>query len=351
MTRELKFFQAVHEATDLCMAKDPSVYVIGLGATDPKGIFGTTAGLEAKYGSARVMDMPCAENGMTGVAIGSALTGMRPILLHQRIDFAVLAMEQIVNQAAKWHYMFGGQKSVPMVIRLLVGRGWGQGPQHSQSLQSWFAHIPGLRVVMPSTPQDAKGLLISSIEDDNPVVFIEHRWLHNITGPVPEGLYRVPFGRARVLRRGRDVTIVALSHMALEAHRAAETLASEGIEAEVIDPRCLRPFDENTIFDSVRKTGRLIVADTSWKHAGFSAEVVARVAEEVGGALKSPPRRIGLPECPTPTSPALAGAFYPGAFDIVAAACELVQGRTIPRPAADPRVPLDVPDPSFTGPF
>jgi acetoin:2,6-dichlorophenolindophenol oxidoreductase subunit beta len=351
MARELKYYQAVHEATDLCMAKDPSVYVIGLGATDPKGIFGTTAGLEAKYGSNRVMDMPCAENGMTGVAIGSALTGMRPILLHQRIDFAVLAMEQMVNQAAKWHYMFGGQKSVPLVIRLLVGRGWGQGPQHSQSLHAWFAHVPGLRVVMPSTPQDAKGLLISAVEDDNPVVYIEHRWLHNITGPVPEGLYRVPFGQARVLRRGRDVTVVALSHMALEAHRAAETLAREGIDAEVIDPRCLRPFDEEAVFESVQKTGRLIVADTSWKHAGFAAEVVARVAEEVGGSLKCPPRRLGLPECPTPTSPALAGSFYPGAFDIVAAACEMVQGRTIQRPAADPRAHLDVPDPSFTGPF
>src|SRR5579883_291096 len=195
MARELKYYQAIHEATDLCMEKDPSVYVIGLGATDPKGIFGTTSGLEAKYGSARVMDMPCAENGMTGVAIGSALVGMRPILLHQRIDFAVLAMEQIVNQAAKWHYMFGGRKSVPLVVRLLVGRGWGQGPQHSQSLQAWFAHVPGLRVVLPSTPQDAKGLLISAVEDDNPVIFIEHRWLHNIAGPVPEGLYRVPFGR------------------------------------------------------------------------------------------------------------------------------------------------------------
>jgi len=351
MARELKYYQAIHEATDLCMEKDPSVYVIGLGATDPKGIFGTTSGLEAKYGSARVMDMPCAENGMTGVAIGSALVGMRPILLHQRIDFAVLAMEQIVNQAAKWHYMFGGRKSVPLVVRLLVGRGWGQGPQHSQSLQAWFAHVPGLRVVLPSTPQDAKGLLISAVEDDNPVIFIEHRWLHNIAGPVPEGLYRVPFGKARVLRRGCDVTIVAMSHMALEAHRAAETLAREGIDAEVVDPRCLRPFDEETIFDSVRKTGRLIVADTSWKHAGFSAEIVARVAEEVGGSLKCAPRRIGLPECPTPTSPALAASFYPGVFDIVSAACEMVQGRRMQPTAANPRVHHDVPDPSFTGPF
>jgi pyruvate dehydrogenase E1 component beta subunit len=350
MSRELKYFQAIHEATELCMSADPSVYVIGLGVTDPKGVFGTTLGLEKKFGSERVMDMPCAENGMTGVALGSALSGMRPIMVHQRIDFALLAMEQIVNQAAKWRFMFGGRKSAPLVIRLLVGRGWGQGPQHSQSLHAWFAHVPGLRVVLPSTPHDAKGLLISAVEDDNPVIFIEHRWLHNISGPVSEGLYRVPLGKARILRQGSDVTIVAISHMALEAHRAAQALADEGIDAEVVDPRCLRPFDEETILDSVRRTGRLIVADTSWKHGGFAAEIVARVAEELGGELKCRPRRIALPECPTPTSPALAARFYPTAADIAAAACEMVQGRKF-RPALATASHLDVPDPSFTGPF
>ncbi|HEX5444984.1 MAG TPA: transketolase C-terminal domain-containing protein [Pirellulales bacterium] len=351
MPRDLKYHQAIHEAIDLCMAADESVYVIGLGATDPKGVFGTTSGLERKYGSRRVMDMPCAENGMSGVVLGSALAGMRPIMVHQRIDFALLAMEQIVNQAAKWHYMFGGRTAAPLVIRLLVGRGWGQGPQHSQSLHAWFAHVPGLRVVMPSTPQDAKGLLIASVEDDNPVIFIEHRWLYNISGPVPEGLFRVPLGQARVLRSGSDVTIVAISHMALEAHRAAEILAGEGIDAEVIDPRTLRPFDEETIIESVRRTGRLIVADTSWRHAGFAAEVVARVAEEAGGALKCPPRRIALPECPTPTSPALAAHFYPTSSDIVSAACEMVQRRAW-RPAAIAAGHFgDVPDAAFTGPF
>jgi pyruvate dehydrogenase E1 component beta subunit len=350
MLRELKYFQAIHEATELCMAADPSVYVIGLGVTDPKGVFGTTLGLEQKFGSQRVMDMPCAENGMTGVVLGSALAGMRPIMVHQRIDFALLAMEQIVNQAAKWNYMFGGRKSAPLVIRLLVGRGWGQGPQHSQSLHAWFAHVPGLRVVSPSTPQDAKGLLISAVEDNNPVIFIEHRWLHNISGPVPEGMYRAPLGKARILRRGDDVTIVAISHMALEAHRAAQTLAAEGIEAEVIDPRSLRPLDEETILESVSRTGRLIVADTSWKHGGFAGEIVARVAEELGGELKCRPRRIALPECPTPTSPALAAHFYPTAADIAAAAVEMVQGRKLLLTPA-PTGPLDVPDPSFTGPF
>jgi pyruvate dehydrogenase E1 component beta subunit len=352
MTRELKYFQAIQEATDLCMARDPAVYLMGLGVPDPKGVFGTTLGLAEKYGSKRVLDMPTSENGMTGVAIGSALVGMRPIMLHQRIDFALLAVEQIVNQAAKWHYMFGGKMCVPLVVRLIVGRGWGQGPQHSQSLQAWFAHVPGLRVVMPTTPHDVKGLLIASVEDNNPVIFIEHRWLYNISGPVPEGVYRVPLGKARVLRRGKDVTIAALSYMALEAFRAAETMARQGVDAEVIDVRSLQPLDEPTILESVRKTGRLIVADTGWKHGGFAAEVVARVAEELAGGLKCPPRRIALPDCPTPTSPALADHYYPGAVHINHAAREMVQGIKFDGVPPIPRgVRLDVPDRSFTGPF
>jgi pyruvate dehydrogenase E1 component beta subunit len=352
MTRELTYSQAIYEAIDLCLARDPAVYLMGLGVPDPKGIFGSTLGLEQKYGSARVLDMPTSENGMTGVAIGSALVGMRPIMLHQRIDFALLAMEQIVNQAAKWHYMFGGKACVPLVIRLIVGRGWGQGPQHSQSLQAWFAHVPGLRVVMPTTPHDVKGLLIASVEDNNPVIFIEHRWLYNIAGPVPEGVYRVPLGKARVMRAGQDVTIAALSHMTLEAFRAAETLARQGIEAEVIDIRSLQPLDEHTILDSASKTGRLIVADTGWKHAGFAAEVVARAAEELHGKLKAAPRRIALPDCPTPTTPALADHYYPGMHHIVRAAREMVRGtRNEPMPPITAGARLDVPDRSFTGPF
>jgi acetoin:2,6-dichlorophenolindophenol oxidoreductase subunit beta len=351
MTRELKFSEAVREAIDLCMERDPSVYFMGLGATDPKAIFGTTRGLEAKYGSKRVLDMPCAENGMTGIAIGSALVGMRPIMVHQRIDFALLAMEQIVNQAAKWHFMFGGKKSVPLVVRLLVGRGWGQGPQHSQCLHNWFAHIPGLRVVVPSCSADAKGLLISAIEDDNPVIFIEHRWLHNIGGPVPEGTYRVPLGKARTVRPGNDVTIVGISHMVLEAYRAALALADQGIEAEVIDPRSLRPFDHQSLLESVERTGRLVVADPGWQHGGFAAEIVARVAEAMGPRLKCAPRRIALPECPTPTSPALATHFYPGAAQIANAAYEMIRGGPMPATSLRDSGFGDVPDKSFTGPF
>jgi pyruvate dehydrogenase E1 component beta subunit len=298
------------------------------------------------------MDMPTSENAMTGVAIGSALVGMRPIMTHQRIDFAVLAIEQIVNQAANWHYMFGGKMSVPLVIRMIIGRGWGQGPQHSQSLQAWFAHVPGLKVVMPTTPYDAKGLLISSIEDNNPVIFIEHRWLYNIAGHVPEGVYRVPLGRARVIREGNDLTIAATSYMTLEALRAAEMLTENGIRAEVIDIRTLKPLDEALILESVRKTGRLIVADTGWKTVGFGAEIVARIAEEALDALKSPPKRIALPDCPTPTTPALANLYYPRAAHIVVTTKQMM-GLSADEPVLHTAtfVPLDVPDASFKGPF
>ncbi len=353
MSRDLKFAQAIREALDFCMGRDESVYLIGLGVPDPKGIFGTTSGLQKKYGAERVLDMPCAENGMTGVAIGSALAGMRPVMTHQRIDFALLAVEQLVNQAAKWHHMFDGKLRVPLVVRLIVGRGWGQGPQHSQSLQSIFAHIPGLKVVMPACPADAKGLMISAIEDDNPVLYIEHRWLHNLSGPVPDGNFRVPIGKARVARAGEDVTIVATSYAVVDALRAAESLGQDGIRAEVIDARSIVPLDEATIVHSVAKTGRLIVCDTSWKHCGFSAEIVARVAENPDLRLKCPPRRLTLPACPTPTSQGLNAHFYPQPWDLDDMVRQMfdISPAPLSRWTAAKSAPLDVPDSSFTGPF
>ena len=278
---------------------------------------------------------------------------MRPIITHQRMDFALLSLEQIVNQAANWHYMFAGQGSIPLVIRLIVGRGWGQGPQHSQSLQSWFAHIPGLKVVMPTTPYDAKGLLIAAIEDNNPVIFIEHRWLHNIFGEVPEGIYRVPLGKARVVREGSDVTIVAISYMTLEAVRAAEMLSQRGVSVEIVDVRSLTPFDEETVFASVRKTGRVIVAEQAYKTAGFSAEITARIAEAAMNDLKCPPRRIVLPDCPAPTTPALTAHYYPRAAHLAAAAQQMLGRGGAPADFSehDSASPLDIPDKHFTGPF
>lgn len=350
--RELTFSQALLEATDLCMAKDPSVYLMGLGVPDPKGIFGTTLGLQEKYGEARVLDTPTSENGTTGIAIGSTLTGMKPILVYQRIDFALLAMEQIVSQAAKWHYMFGGQQSVPLVLRMIIGRGWGQGPQHSQSLQSLFAHIPGLKVVMPVTAYDAKGLFIASVEDPNPVIFLEHRWVMNLKGDVPEGYYTVPLGKARVARQGKDITIVATSYMVLEALRAAEVLKTAGLDVEVIDVRTLRPLDEETILNSVAKTGRLIAADTSWKNCGFASEIIALVTENVFDRLRCAPRSVTLPDAPSPATPALANDFYPRAKDVVEIAetmCGVKVAEAL-KSAHEPKF-LDIPDPSFTGPF
>lgn len=350
-TRQLKFVQALNEALDLCMAKDPKVFVMGLGAPDPAAVFGSTKGLVEKYGPNRVLDLPVSEHAITGVGLGTAIRGMRPVMTHIRLEFAMLAIDQIVNQAAKWYYMFGGQVSVPLVIRMVVGRGWGQGPQHSQSLQAWFAHVPGLKVVMPATPHDAKGLLISAIEDDNPVVFIEHRWLYNIHGPVPEGVYRVPLGQPNVVRKGNDVTVAATSYMTLEAIRAADELAKEGIDVEVVDIRTLNPFDETLVLESVRKTGNLIVADTGSRSVGFAAEVVARVAEQCFDDLKAAPVRLTLPDVPTPTTRALSNYYYPLVHDIKAAARRLAGRAAKPAPTIEPDAFLDVPDPSFTGPF
>ena len=353
MEREITYAKAVLEATAQCMAEDASVYIMGLGVPDPKGVFGTTLGLKYQFGDRRVMDMPVSENGMTGVAIGSALVGMRPIMTHQRIDFMLLALDQIINNAAKWHYMFGGKMKVPITIRLIAGRGWGQGPQHSQNLQALFAHIPGLKVVMPFTPYDAKGLLVSAIRDDNPVIYIEHRWLHNITGIVPDEIYTVPLGKARIVKEGKDITIVASSYMVLESMKAAEYLEKDGIFAEVIDLRTLQPFDRESVINSVKKTGRLLVVDGACHTAGFAAEIIATATGKAFNHLKSAPQRLTLPDLPTPTSPALANIYYPRIIHVVNAARAMFRlpERTEKELGIIHNQPMDVPDKSFTGPF
>ncbi|MDO8425955.1 MAG: alpha-ketoacid dehydrogenase subunit beta [Deltaproteobacteria bacterium] len=317
--RGLTYREALLEATAQMLASDQTVFVLGEGVDDSAGVFGTTKGLHERFGKDRVIDTPLAENGVTGIAIGAALAGMRPILVHMRVDFMPLSMDQIMNHAAKWHYMFGGKVSVPVTIRSIIGRGWGSAAQHSQSLQALFAHIPGLKVVMPATPYDAKGLLRASVYDGNPVIFIEHRWLYEHMGHVPEEAYTVPIGKAVVRRKGPDVTIAAASYMVYEALRAASALSGQGIESEVIDLRTLKPLDMETIFESVKKTGRLIVADTGWKEFGIGAEVIARVAEDAFYDLKAPAARVALPDAPTPASPVLENAFYPGKGHIIEA--------------------------------
>lgn len=355
--RNLKFNEAILEATDQIMAERPEVYLMGLGVPDPKGIFGTTVDLQKKYGALRVQDMPTSENAMTGIAIGSAIVGMRPIMTHQRVDFFILALDQLINNAAKWHYMFGGQMSVPLVIRLIIGRGWGQGPQHSQTLHSLFAHVPGLKVVMPATPFDAKGMLISAVEDNNPVIYLEHRWLHGIHGEVPSEIYRVPLGKAKILREGSDITIISCSHMSLEAFRAAELLSEEGISAEVIDLRTIKPLDTDTLLASVKKTGKVLIADPDWRTCGFAAEISAILAEEAFSFLKLPVKRLTYPDSLSPTSWALANHYYPTAKDIVVAILEML-GQPIKAKKALAAIledkmqkPQDVPDQTFSGPF
>jgi acetoin:2,6-dichlorophenolindophenol oxidoreductase subunit beta len=349
--RHLEFREALNEAVRLCMEADERVYLIGLGAPDPTGIFGSTKGLLERFGARRVYDMPVSENAMTGVVLGSSLVGMRPVMTHMRQEFALPAIDQIVNHAAKWHYTFGAQPA-PLVLRIIVGRGWGQGPQHSQSLHAWFSHIPGLKVVMPATPHDAKGLLIASIEDDNPVIFLEHRWLYSMHGPVPEGLYRVPLGQPKLMREGEHATVVSLSYMSLEALRASEMLAREGIEVDLIDLRTLSPLDDTLILESVARTGRLVVCDHATITGGFAGEIVARVCEQALDRLVSAPVRVAMPDCPAPTTRALSNYYYPRAPHIAAAV-----KRSLGLPAEDPDAGvapgdlLDVPDPSFTGPF
>lgn len=352
MARQLTFGKAINEAIATAMAIDPNMLCFGLGVDDPKGVFGTTLGLPEKFGPERVFDMPTSENGMTGVAIGAALNGTRSVMTHQRLDFFLLAMDQLVNNAAKWMYMFGGARSVPITIRLILGRGWGQGPTHSQNLQSWFAHVPGLKCVMPTTPADAKGLLMSALFDPNPVVFLEHRWLHEMVGEVPEGDFRLPLSKAEVLRPGTDVTIASLSYMTIEALHAVEHLSRQGISVELIDLKTVNPIDWETIGKSVKKTGRLLVLDTSNETCSVAGEVVARTAINQFSDLKQAPQRLALPDYPSPTSSALSKGYYHRAEDIVKVVGEMMKKPVDIAPILNERKgPHDVPGAWFKGPF
>ena len=357
-SRDITYAQAIREGLDNAMDRDSSVIIIGEGVPDPKAIFNTTAGLREKYGAQRVFDMPLAENGVTGICIGAALSGMRPVMIHQRIDFALLAMDQLVNNAAKWHYMFNGKASVPLVVRVIVGRGWGQGPQHSQSLQAIFAQVPGLKVVMPTTAYDAKGMLIAAIEDNNPVMFIEHRWLHQIKDNVPEEYYRVPLDLAQVMYEGNAVTVAAFSYMTVESLLAAKALMScMGISIEVLDMRSVSPLDVASVLTSVQKTGRLIVADTAFYSGSIAGELISQVSEQAFRALKTNPVRITSPNHPTPTSHFMAEDYYPAPQTIADAVIEMLKiDKNSPNYLNMCEIlrrdgPHDTPNRGFTGPF
>lgn len=323
--RVTSYVAAINEALALALDGDPSVFVLGQGVDDPSSMFGTTRGLQARFGRGRVFDTPLSEEAMMGVAAGAAMNGMRPVYMHNRPDFVLLAFNQLVTHASKFHFMDNGQTTVPMVVWAAIGRGWGSGAQHSQAIQGMLLGVPGLKIVMPSTPHDAKGLLLSAIMDNNPVCVFEHRWLMKKDGVVPEGAYRVPIGRGICRRRGRDLTIVGASHAIELGAQAATLLAQEGIEAEVIDLRTIKPLDEAIVLESLQRTGRLLVVDTAWAKGGVCAEVGCLAAEKGFRDLKAPVCRIGLPDVPAPAGFTLEQFYYPDAPRIADAARRLIR--------------------------
>jgi pyruvate/2-oxoglutarate/acetoin dehydrogenase E1 component len=322
--RRLSYAQAIREAHAQLLASDPRVFLLGQGLWSPWYAGSSLDGLDVEFGRERVVDSPVSENAVTGLGIGAALTGLRPIVFHPRMDFMLLAMDPIVNQAANWCYLFAGQVSVPIVIRAVINRGGEQGAQHSQALHAMLMHVPGLKVVMPSTPYDAKGLLMSAYEDPNPIIYIDDRWLYDESEPVPVEPYSVPLGKAAVRRTGSDITLIGISWMAKQNLLAAGILARHGIEAEVIDLRTLKPWDRAGVFESVAKTGRAVVSDPGWRTAGAAADIAAEIGEEMFSRLRAPVKRVTLPDTPAPTSRSEEAAYYPGAEEIARVAASLV---------------------------
>jgi len=332
--RILNYAEAIREAHAQVLASDPRVFVIGQGLWSPWYAGSSLEDLEKQFSRDRIVDSPVSENATTGLAVGAALAGMRPIVFHPRMDFMLLALDPIVNQAANWSYLFQGQVAVPLVIRAVINRGGEQGAQHSQALHAMFMHVPGLKVVMPSTPYDAKGLLISALEDPNPVLYIDDRWLYAAADHVPEEMFRVPIGKAALRRSGSDVTLVGISSLVPECSKAAEMLAAENIDAEVIDLRSLKPWDAAKTLESVRKTRHAVVADPGWRTAGASAEIAATIAGEAFHDLAEPVERVTLPDCPAPTSRPEEAVYYPGAQEICAAARKTLRRKPAQEAAA-----------------
>ena len=317
--RIITYCDALREALEQEMARDKRVIAYGVGVPDKNAIFGSTAGLQEKFGPERVIDTPISEDSMTGFGLGAAVNGLRPVHHHIKVDFLIVAMSQLVNMVSAARYGSGGKLKVPLVIRAIIGRGWGQGFQHSKSMQSLFAHIPGLKVVLPTTAYDAKGLLTAAMRDDNPVIVLEHRWLYWQTGEVPKESYEVPIGPGNVIRAGKDITVVATSWMNVEAAQAADILARRGISVEIVDVRTLAPLDDTVMVKSVKKTGRCVIADPDWVAYGAGAEIATHVYEKCFNTLKAPIERIGFAPTPCPTGRFLENEFYPNAATIVRA--------------------------------
>jgi len=325
--REISYMEAVREAIRQAMEEDERVFVIGEDIGVYGGAFGVTAGLIDQFGPERIIDTPISEAGIGGACVGASVTGMRPIGEIQFSDFVVIAMDQIVMQGAKMRYMFGGKAELPFVIRLASGSGTGASAQHSESLENWFVHVPGLKVVMPSSPYDVKGLLLSSIAENNPVMFFEHKLLYKIKGPVPEEKYTIPLGKSNVVREGSHLTIIATSVMVMRAQQAAETLAKEGIEVEIIDPRTVKPLDMEPIVESVIKTGKALIVHEAVKTGGFGGELSASIMEsEAFAYLDAPVQRLAGLDTPIPYNRTLEYHAVPQVENIIAEAKKLVSG-------------------------
>lgn len=335
--RQITYAQAIAEALLQAMDADPAVFIMGIGVDDAKGIFGTTRPAAEKFGGTRVIEMPACENCMTGMALGMAMNGKRPVVVHARNDFSFLAMDQLFNYAAKWRAMFGGQAPrAPIVVRNIIGKGWGQGATHSQNLMAVYGHFPGLHVLAPSCARDAKGMLIHGLRGTVPTVIFEHRALYDHLGVVPENMFETPPGQARVAREGRDVSVIAVSWMVPEALKAAIALEELGVSAEVVDLRSVRPLDEETILRSVAKTGRALCADAGWVRCGVAAEIAAVIASSpVVRRLQCPLRRVGMADCPAPVSRPLEDVFYADHRSILAEALAML-GRDASAPYAWP---------------
>jgi len=347
--RIITFAEAINEALVQSMKKDKNVLLIGLGVDDPGGVFGTTKDIHKKFKSKRVYDMPTAESSFTGISLGLSLMGKKPIIVHQRVEFSLLSIDQIINQASKWHYMSGGKANVPLVIRLIIGRGWGQGPQHSQSLEVLFSHIPGLKVICPSSPSDAKGLLLSSIEDKNPVIFYEHRWLHLIKGHVDKKYYTLPLGKSKYLQKGNDLTIISYSYAMIECLKINKILKKNKINAEIIDLQSLRPLEEEKIISSSKKTKKVLIVDNGWKKYGVGSEISSIISEKIKTKIKI--ERMGILDSPIPSTISLAQYSYPTTETILKRIEKLLQKKMKMPYIRNKNYKADQPEKSFLGPF
>ena len=325
--RIMDYGEAINEAHRIALQNDPKCFVIGQGVNNPWFVGKTTTGLVDEFGSQRVMDAPVSEAAMTGACIGAAMAGMHPIVFHPRMDFMYLTLDQVINHCASWNYMFNGKVHVPVVIRGIVNRGGEQGAQHSQSPLAMYANVPGLKVVCPATPEDAKGLLLAAIADPDPVIFIDDRWLYGLQGNVPDGYYETEIGKANILRSGTDVTIIAASFMVSEALKAADVLEREDhISCEIVDLRTIKPIDYATLNASVLKTGRAVVAIEEWKTASVAATIANEIQSSLFGKLKCPVGMVTLADCPAPAARTLEQAYYRKAADIISEVRGLVNG-------------------------